>query len=224
MIIPFEKILAELPKKPKRVLHIGAERGSEKETYEKFGLDYFFVEASLFVYNKLIERVDPKKCLNAAVTDQDDKFVKLFQVFSKDRSNLGCSSVLQPTGILNNQYLEQVESVVMNTITIDTIDRLYGPFDILNMDIQGAEMLALAGANQFLSNPKLQGIILEFNTVSYYEGDCQLGQLDEFLAKYDFERVITEFATDEQVWGDFLAVRKEESDPDMVYGVHKSQR
>lgn len=222
MIIPFEKILEKLPEKPKRVLHVGAERGSEKEIYEQFGLDYFFVEANPFVYSKLIERVDPEKCLNAAVTDTEYGVTQLYQVFSKDRSNLGCSSILKPTGILNNQYLEQVESVVVDTITIDAINRNHGTFDFLSMDIQGAEIIALTGADKFLKNRDLLGILLEFNTVSYYEGDCQLSQLDEFLAKYDFERVITEFATSE--WGDALWIKKEDIDPDMVYGVHKSQR
>ncbi len=207
MLIPFERILALLPENPKRVLHVGAERGSEWETYVQHGLEYLFIEASPFVYEKLIQRVPEQFCINKAVTDTVDEQIQLFQVFSKDRTNLGCSSVLKPTGILDNPYLEQVESVAVETTTLDLLDCEYGPFDMLNMDIQGLELIALKAGRSFLKSPHLKSIILEFNTVSYYAGDCQLHQLDEFLTKYGYERVLTEYASEAHPWGDALYLR-----------------
>lgn len=221
MIIPFEKILEKLPEKPKRVVHIGGYLGEEKAIYDKHGINSFFVECHPDLYKQLANNVGAENCCNYAVSSNDFRKTTFYKVESFDRTNRGCGSLLRPGGILKNPYLEQLEMTEVVTITLDTLNELFGPFDFFNCDAQGNELNILRHGHDFLSNPELKGLFMEFTTVSLYEGDCLLPELDEFLAKYDFQRVITEFATSE--WGDALWI-KEESDPDMVYGVHKSQR
>jgi FkbM family methyltransferase len=59
--------------------------------------------------------------------------------------------------------------------------------DIIWMDIQGAELLALKGLGEALKNVKL--IQLEASLAKVYDGQCFLNEVEEYLNTYDFVRV-----------------------------------
>jgi hypothetical protein len=78
-------------------------------------------------------------------------------------------------------------------------------FNFLNMDIQGAELLALRGAKNILKN--IDAIYTEINFQELYEG-CALAQdLDTFLKEYNFTRVRT-VTPEHPSWGDALYLKK----------------
>lgn len=209
MLISFDKILKYLSEKPKKVIHIGGYIGENKQEYDKYNIPAFYIECHPDLFKQLSKNVGSDNCCECAVSDIDRQEVNFYKVESFDRSNRGCGSLRLPTGILNNPYLEQLETITVKTRTLDSLHNEYGPFDGLNCDSQGHELSILSGGHEFLSNPDLKFVFLEFNTVSYYEGDCQLNQLDDFLDKYGFERVITEFAGDGSLpWGDCCYIRK----------------
>ena len=76
-------------------------------------------------------------------------------------------------------------------------------YDFLNIDIQGAELLALKGFGDLLNNIKY--IYTEINTNTLYKDCALVSEIDEYLFKYGFKRVetlMTEFE-----WGDALYIK-----------------
>lgn len=207
MLIPFQEILAILPQKPEYILHIGAHLAEELPIYQRAGIsDVFWVEPNPELFDKVKEKVGGSNCIRLAVSDQINHIVDFHRVYSKDKTNMGCSSILKPTKMLDNPHLKQIDTIQVRTTTVDMINEFFGPFDFCSIDIQGAEMLALKGAKSALEE-SLRGLLIEFTTVSFYENDCKLQELDEYLQQFGFERKITSFATDEQNWGDALWVK-----------------
>lgn len=76
-------------------------------------------------------------------------------------------------------------------------------YNFLNLDIQGAELMALKGFGDLLH--KIDYIYSEVNQEELYK-DCALIQdLDNYLSKYRFKRVIstmTQFG-----WGDAFYIK-----------------
>ena len=76
-------------------------------------------------------------------------------------------------------------------------------YDFWNFDIQGAELMALKGGTKAIEHAKV--IYLEVNTEEVYKGCALISELDNFLDKYKFKRVITEMT--EYGWGDAVYIK-----------------
>jgi hypothetical protein len=76
-------------------------------------------------------------------------------------------------------------------------------FNFLNLDIQGAELMALKGGTKAIEHAKV--IYLEVNTEEVYKGCALITELDNFLDTYKFKRVITEMT--EYGWGDAVYIK-----------------
>ncbi len=74
----------------------------------------------------------------------------------------------------------------------------------LKWDVQGYELEVLKGATKTLE--KVDYVYCEVNRDEVYENNAYVEELDEFLAQYDMERVMTSW--EGQIWGDALYVRK----------------
>lgn len=208
-IFPFQKCIELIGKTPTNLLHIGAHLGEEAPIYIECGIqEIFFVEPNPELYQELINNVGFLNCCDLAVSDKYGEIVNFHKVYSHDRSNRGCSSLLKPTKILENPYLEQLETIQVSTTTIDHLDKDFGPFDCLVCDAQGFELNILKGAHNALTN-NITSILTEFTFVSMYENDCLLQDLIDFLKPYGFELVHKEFATEKNDWGDCLFTKKE---------------
>ena len=79
-----------------------------------------------------------------------------------------------------------------------------GDFNFLNLDIQGAELLALQGLEDNLKF--IDYIYTEINTGEVYKNCAKVNEIDEFLKKYGFERVETAMTSWE--WGDAFYIKK----------------
>lgn len=199
-------VISEYISVPLSILHIGAHLGEDKAIYDSYGYSkVFYVEPNPELFPTLKQVVGEQNCLNMAVADKAGSS-PFHLVYSKDRTNKGCSSLLKPTEILDNPYLEFIKTINVETITLDFINEIYGPFNFLVMDIQGAELLALQGGVQCLKNNQFRGIILEFTLTSLYESDCKSHELNAFLKKYGYAPVRMEFANEANTWGDILYV------------------
>jgi FkbM family methyltransferase len=211
MIIPFEKIMGLCREKGigvKRLLHVGSHEAEEQSTYNEYGISAFHVEPNPDLFPIVKSKVGEANCSDLAVSDKMGQWADFHRIYSRDLSNKGCSSLLKPTNILDNQYLKFVDTVRVLTTTIDNLNLHVGPFDSLAIDVQGAEMLAFKGATKLLSMDYFRLIIAEFTTKSMYEGDCLLDELDEFLIKFGFSRVITEYAGSGLCWGDSVYTKQ----------------
>ena len=76
--------------------------------------------------------------------------------------------------------------------------------DFVNIDIQGAELLALKGFGEYLQSVKY--IYTEVNTNFLYKNCCLINEIDEFLSQFNFQRKETLLTQYE--WGDALYIKE----------------
>ena len=74
----------------------------------------------------------------------------------------------------------------------------------MNLDIQGAELLALKGSNKILQS--IKAIYTEINYDEIYKDCALIDELDEYLKKFNFKRVFTT-TPESEYWGDALYLR-----------------
>jgi FkbM family methyltransferase len=201
MLIPdvFARVPAARPLRG--VLHVGAHTCEEAPLYASLGLapeDVVWIDANA---DYKPEGMDTYWV--AAVSDTDGA-PAVFHITSNGES----SSLLALKEHLREH--PHVREVAQRPLVTTTLDALlaekgvpYERFDVMNLDIQGAELLALRGATRLL--PHLRAIYTEVNTKELYEGCALVGDLDAFLAGYGFTRVLVSMT--QHGWGDALYVR-----------------
>ena len=208
MLIPGRKVIELLKAHGvtvKGALHIGAHECEELPFYITMGIhaeNVVWIDAMENKVKEAIHRRIPN-VFQAVVTDKDDADVT-FHV----TNNVQSSSVLEfGSHAKHHPLIHFVRDIALKTVTIDTFFERKGldagVYDFWNFDIQGAEMLALLGAEKALKVPK--AIYLEVNTEEVYKGCATMDQIDTFLGARGFKRVetkITEFG-----WGDALYLR-----------------
>lgn len=205
MLIEFDNIVRKYGK-PKGILHIGANRGQEAEFYNKHGIrNVVWVEALNHVYSDLVSNVSKygHTCINACVSDKEGQKVTFHESNNEAQSssflNLGTHKQAHPE-------VNYVKDHEMITTTIETLYKSHNlsGLDMLVMDIQGAEMLALKGAGDLLNEFKYA--YLEVNTNYVYEGCALLPEIEKYLSKYGFkkaeERIFKQWG-----WGDALFIK-----------------
>jgi FkbM family methyltransferase len=172
----------------KGILHIGAHKCEELETYLKYTTTdkILWVEAIESLIKQNLEKNSNLKILNAVVSNEDDKDIEF-----KITNLTNCSSILDLKYHKEiHPSIEVVEIIKMKTTTIQTLykENNINPLDYntLVMDIQGAELLALEGMGNDLNN--IDTIYIEVNEKELYEGCCDLNSLDKYLINFGFER------------------------------------
>lgn len=127
----------------------------------------------------------------------------------KITSNEQSSSILDLKG--HRGIYPAITEVAKVTVVARTLDALMAEkglasadFNILNIDIQGAELLGLKGAENTLTD--IEAVNTEVNFDELYEGGVLIHELDDFLALRGFKRVAitTPF---HHAWGDAFYVR-----------------
>ena len=94
----------------------------------------------------------------------------------------------------------------MKSITIDTFftrnNLNASKYDFWNFDIQGAELLALKSSINSIIYAK--AIYLEVSETELYINGALIQEIDDFLSKYNFKRVLTHMT--QYGWGDALYI------------------
>jgi FkbM family methyltransferase len=208
MILDLKSLCQEHHIVPKGVIHIGAHEGNEITLYHQLGIKHIlFIEANPKVYQKLYANVGKYphvKTVNCAISDHNG-IVEL-HVTSMDQS----SSIL-PLKKHREIYptIKETEKIPVVCKTLDTllkeINIPAGTYNLINMDIQGAELLALKGAIHTL--PHIEAINTEVNFIELYEGCSLIHQIDSFLGSFGFKRVKT-LTPYHPTWGDAFYVKK----------------
>lgn len=183
MLIDFDYLVKKYKINAKGVLHLGASEGQEAPTYAKYGYKMAFVEALPDVYAKLTSNVKGlnAECYNACVSDTQKEVT--FNV----ANNGGQSSSYLKFGTHTRMHPEVrfTNKLTMVTTTVNELIDNLEDYDILVMDLQGAELDALKGT-------KLDGfkwIYTEVNFEHVYKDCALVNELDNYL--YDFKRVET---------------------------------
>jgi len=186
-------------------LHVGAHECEELSFYHKLNLtndDIYWVEAFTDKVNKAKNR-GINNIYNAVITDEDDKEI-IFNV----SNNVESSSVLEfGTHSKEHPYVYYIGKYLCKTITIDTFVKRnnidISKLDFWNFDIQGAELMALKGASDSIKYAK--AIYLEVNVDEVYKGCAKMSEIDEYLSKHGFVRVLT--CITPHGWGDALYIK-----------------
>ncbi len=203
-----QKLCQEHSITPRGLIHIGAHEGQEMKEYQAMGVPkVLFIEANPSVFERLKQNIAGLPnvwAANCAVSNENGT-VNL-RVNSHDMS----SSIL-PLKLHKDIYPGMVE-VNQVTVISKTLDSLMeqspfnlSDFNIINIDIQGAELLAFQGAVETLKY--IDAIITEVNREELYEGCALIDQIDDFLSSYGFQRVAMANPSHPS-WGDAFYVKQ----------------
>ncbi|PSB44138.1 hypothetical protein C7B67_22965 [filamentous cyanobacterium Phorm 6] len=203
-----QKLCQEHSISPRGLIHIGAHEGQEMKEYQAMGVPkVLFIEANPSVFERLKQNIAGLPnvwAANCAVSNENGT-VNL-RVNSHDMS----SSIL-PLKLHKDIYPGMVE-VNQVTVISKTLDSLMqqsqftsSDFNMINIDIQGAELLAFQGAVETLKY--IDAIITEVNREELYEGCALIDQIDDFLSSYGFVRVAMANPSHPS-WGDAFYVKK----------------
>lgn len=201
MLIPLHDLVGKYKIQFKGILHVGAHECEELSDYERYipRNQILWVEALPGKVDLCKKRHPNVLIENAIVSDVVEDVV--FKV-----SNNGQSSSILDFG-LHSQYHPQVHYVTAFNGTTTLLNSILPKYNIdynfLNFDIQGAELKALKGMEEYL--PKVDYLYTEVNSDYVYKGCALIGELDEYLKPFGLHRVETKWT--ECKWGDAFYMR-----------------
>ncbi len=204
MLIDFTYLWKKYKINAKSVLHVGASTGQEIAHYYKNGVtDTLWIEAIPEVYMQLLKNIahyPNAGAFNACISDVNDAEV-VFNIANNDGQS---SSILQlGTHATVHPEVKYIKQIKLRTKRIDSLVSVVPPF--VNIDLQGAELLALKGMGILLHNVKY--LYLEVNRKHLYQGCPLVEELDAYLAPFGFIRIETYWAGNTG-WGDAFYIRK----------------
>lgn len=202
MLIPLHDLVKKYNINFKGILHVGAHECEELNDYEKYITrdKILWVEAMPHKVNECKQRYPNLLIENAIVSDVEETVQ--FKI-----SNNGQSSSILDFG-LHSQYHPTIHYVNGFDGTTTLLKNILPKYDIqynfLNFDIQGAELKALKGMEEYLDN--VDYLYVEVNSDYVYKGCALIGELDEYLGKFGLHRVETKWT--DCKWGDAFYIRK----------------
>lgn len=203
MLISFTDIKRKYDMNITGIVHIGGHYGEELREYVNNGVKKIVVFEPLLSNFEVLER--NVYGLNADIEGHqvalgpEEKEVEMYV-----SSNGGLSSsLLRPKKHLT-QYtditFEQKEMVEVKTL--DSYE--FKEYNFINMDVQGYELEVLKGATETLKH--IDYVYCEVNRDEVYENNAYIEEIDEFLSKYNMERVEVDWQGD--TWGDALYIKR----------------
>jgi hypothetical protein len=208
MLIPFDNVnqyLKQINLNITGILHIGAHECEELSDYIRNGIN----DNDIIWIDAIKEKVDLakskniKNIFNEAISDKEGEVS--FNITNNGQS----SSILElDTHKIHHPEIHVVEKRNIKTITLESFfkknDINPNKYNFWNLDIQGAELLALKGAGNILDNVDV--LYLEVNTEHLYKDCSLLNELEEFLHSKNFHRVAIQMTSFN--WGDALYIKK----------------
>lgn len=216
MLLSLSDLITKHKMAIKGVLHVGAHLAEEAEEYDKLRLgSVWWVEACPDLIPKIrrhIVRYPLQRAIQGLVYSVAGEDLG-FNVTNHD----GMSSSIFEFGTHPefSPDTKFVDRITLPTTTIDDVVDAHGvQANLLNMDLQGAELHALLGASNFLRS--VDYVYTEVNKAEVYRGCAKINELDEVLS--DFKRVETTWVLTtlsrsrgkkDDGWGDALYVRRQ---------------
>lgn len=164
-----------------RLLDIGANRGDAVIAGLHKGYDVIAVEAAPRIYGELVKnfiynpRVTP---LKFAVSDSNDQLIEFYECVEDGLSTLDKRWLTDKSMPYNGKEFRTISAT---TCTVDRLADEYGPFDLIKIDVEGAEWSVFRGMT------KHQGLLAFEWTIN---------TLDEHVAQLEYLETLgyTEFA------------------------------
>ena len=187
MLIPFKELFVRYRIRTPGVLHLGANTGQEAAAYAQQGIKrVIWVEALPDIHTRLadnVRRYPGHVALLGCLSDVDDEQV----TFNIANNGAQSSSMLEfGTHSQEHPTVRFTSRVTMFTTRLDTLLRQHGlgvgPGWFLNVDLQGAELLALRGMGELLH--QFDHAYIEVNDKQLYRNCPLTGEIDEYLAQF----------------------------------------
>lgn len=173
------------------IVHIGANDGQEAQGYFQKNISVLWIEADPNVFlrlEKTIKNFNNQKALCALVADKDDVEYN----FLRDQNNCGQSSSIFDFHLHKKMFPNVVmgESIKLIGKTLPTILKEnhinIEEYSIINMDVEGAELLVLKGAVNVLHH--FDTITLEASDFESRIGQPMLYEIDSFMKLNGFNK------------------------------------
>lgn len=231
MLIDLKQIIAKYNLNIKGVVQVGSHYAEEHQVYVDLGVkNIVYIEPHKGSFNRMISKLHelygvPQEGALMPLTDEKmyeicsfKSGIKCFQVACADREgeyemyvsnvNQGQSNSLLEPNLHLRQHPEVVftEREMVKVVPLDNLSFKKEDYNLLMMDVQGAEGLVLKGAEETLKHIDL--IYTEINTGQTYEGNMELPEMDEYLAERGFIRVETFMPSQNWTWGDACFLRR----------------
>ena len=201
MLIPLHDLVKKYNINFKGILHVGAHECEELNDYDHYlpRNKILWIEALPDKVKLCKERFNNLNIEQAVVSDTIENI--LFKV-----ANNGQSSSILDFG-LHSQFHPQVHYIGAFECETQLLKNILPKYNIdynfLNFDIQGAELKALKGMEEYLY--KVDYLYTEVNSDQVYR-DCSLiNELDDYLKQFGLVRVETKWT--EFRWGDAFYIR-----------------
>lgn len=208
MLIDFRELLPKYGIKPEGVLHVGANVGEEAPVYDELAIKkVIWLEGNPKLMQKLkhnVSKYSGQFAFNVLAGDEN-----IETVLHESNNGSQSSSILE-FGTHKTAHPD-VDYVCDIPCKMNRLDNLFSDFDainscdFLNIDVQGAELKVLKGMGTLLE--QFKWAYLEVNKEELYKGCALVGEIDEYLYTYGFERVETKWCGSTG-WGDALYIKK----------------
>lgn len=201
MLLPFNHIF-KYDIFPKGVIHVGMHRAEEYGYYKQGGVrDILFLEADIDLC-KAVQIPDPfVKIVHAVVSDKGGQGVT-FRV-TNNRESSSILPLQDHASLYPHIFVTEERHVVTTTLDEVIPECQRSLYNILNFDIQGAELLAMKG---YSSWELIDAVFTEVNFRGLYTGCPQMQEITAFLQQQGL--VLKEMEDTGMGWGDALYVRE----------------
>ena len=203
MLIPLHNLVNKYNVNFKGILHVGAHECEEIKDY-----DSYLPRNKVLWVEALPGKVDFCKKKHPDVLIENAVVSDVIETVRFNVSNNGQSSSMLDFG-LHSTFHPQVHYVTCfeteTKLLKDVICNYDISYNFLNLDIQGAELKALKGMEEYLNS--VDYIYSEVNSDYVYKNCALVKEIDEYLLKFGLHRVETKWYGDCK-WGDAFYIRK----------------
>jgi FkbM family methyltransferase len=200
MLISLDQLVQTYNITLKGILHVGAHECEELDHYLHYLPIEKILEALPYKVDLCKERYPNILIENAIVSDVVETV--RFNISNNHQSSsfleFGLHSEFYP-------YIHYVDSFESQTILLrDLLPKYNIEYNFLNLHIQGVELKALKGMEEYLD--RVDYIYTEVNCDYVYKDCALITEVDEYLSKFGLYRVETEWYSDHS-WGDAFYIR-----------------
>jgi FkbM family methyltransferase len=192
MMLPLQDILNKYNIHPKGIIVVGTHWAEEHDEFLKCGIERFVVSPSPLI-----------KLFNVACGEEEGEMPMYVSHQNQGQSN----SLLKPE-LHITQHPEVIfdDAEIVKVVPLDKLAIDKSQYDMLYMDVQGAEGMVLKGADEVLKNVKI--IMTECNRGQTYAGNMEIAEMDIFMSDYGFYRVETFWPSVNWTWGDCVYIKQ----------------
>jgi FkbM family methyltransferase len=184
------------------LIHIGANRANEYPSYHaRTSGPLLYIEAIPDMSEYVAAKLDPQRphfVRQAVVSDTSGETVR-FNVSSNDGKSSSLLGLGRHATIYPHVKYETVLSLVTERMDDVVAERPeHAQYNVLVIDVQGAELKVLKGAPSLLAN--VDAVFTEVSSEPLYEGGCTFLEITNFLASAGF--VFRSASMKREGWGD----------------------